>query len=215
MTVPEPLRSPGRPRGGDSDCRDRLLDAAMSAFAGSGYEGASLRAIALAAGFDVSMVAHYFGSKAELWLAVVDEAAGRMRAAHAEIAAELYAPGVSAAQRLRQGVEFLFDQIASDPRLASLVLREASGEGGEGERAACVEERLMRPNLAFYRPLWEEAMREGVFGESDPVVAHAAMIGAIALLVSSRASISRLVGGEMDLARLREEFCRGVFGRAR
>ena len=212
MTVPEPLRSPGRPRGGDSDCRDRLLDAAMSAFAGSGYEGASLRAIALAAGFDVSMVAHYFGSKAELWLAVVDEAAGRMRAAHAEIAAELYAPGVSAAQRLRQGVEFLFDQIASDPRLASLVLREASGEG---ERAACVEARLIRPNLAFYRPLWEEAMREGVFGESDPVVAHAAMIGAIALLVSSRASIARLVGGEMDLARLREEFCRGVFGRGR
>jgi len=210
MTVPEPLRSPGRPRGGDSDCRDRLLAAAMSAFAGSGYEGASLRAIALAAGFDVSMVAHYFGSKAELWLAVVDEAAGRMRAAHAEIAAELYAPGVSAAQRLRLGVEFLFDQIASDPRLASLVLREATGEG---ERAACVEERLIRPNLAFYRPLWEEAMREGVFGASDPVVAHAAMIGAIALLVSSRASIARLVGGEMDLARLREEFCQGVFGR--
>lgn len=212
MTVPEPLRSPGRPRGGDSDCRDRLLDAAMSAFAGSGYEGASLHAIALAAGFDVSMVAHYFGSKAELWLAVVDEAAGRMRAAHAEIAAELYAPGVSAAQRLRLGVEFLFDQIASDPRLASLVLREASGEG---ERAACVEERLIRPNLAFYRPLWDEAMREGVFGESDPVVAHAAMIGAIALLVSSRASIARLVGREMDLARLRDEFCQGVFGRGR
>ena len=210
MSVPEPLRSPGRPRGGDSDCRDRLLAAAMSDFAGSGYEGASLRAIALAAGFDVSMVAHHFGSKAELWLAVVDEAAGRMRAAHAEIAAELYAPGVSAAQRLRLGVEFLFDQIASDPRLASLVLREATGEG---ERAACVEERLIRPNLAFYRPLWEEAMREGVFGESDPVVAHAAMIGAIALLVSSRASIARLVGGEMDLARLREEFCQGVFGR--
>jgi len=210
MPVPEPLRSPGRPRGGDSDCRDRLLDAAMSAFAGSGYEGASLRAIALAAGFDVSMVAHYFGSKAELWRAVVDEAAGRMRAAHAEIAAELYAPGVSAAQRLRLGVEFLFDQIASDPRLASLVLREATGEG---ERAACVEERLIRPNLAFYRPLWEEAMREGVFGESDPVVAHAAMIGAIALLVSSRASIARLVGREMDLARLRKEFCQGVFGR--
>ena len=212
MTIPEPLRSPGRPRGGDSDCRDRLLAAAMSAFAGSGYEGASLRAIALAAGFDVSMVAHYFGSKAELWLAVVDEAAGRMRAAHAEIAAKLYAPGVSAAQRLRLGVEFLFDQIASDPRLASLVLREASGEG---ERAACVEARLVRAALAFYRPLWEEAMREGVFGESDPVVAHAAMIGAIALLVSSRASIARLVGGEMDLARLREEFCQGVFGRER
>jgi uncharacterized membrane protein len=58
-------------------------------------------------------------------------------------------------------------------------------------------------------------MREGVFGESDPVVAHAAMIGAIALLVSSRASIARLVGREMDLARLRDEFCQGVFGRGR
>ena len=42
----------------------------MEAFARNGYDGASLRAIALAADCDVSMVAHYFGSKAELWRAM-------------------------------------------------------------------------------------------------------------------------------------------------
>ncbi len=75
MPANDASRSPGRPRGGDSACRGRLLEAAMEAFARSGYDGASLRAIALAADCDVSMVAHYFGSKAELWRAMVDELA--------------------------------------------------------------------------------------------------------------------------------------------
>ncbi len=210
MSVPEFLRNPGRPRGNESDCRARLLAAAMAAFSAGGYEGASLRAIALAAGCDVSMVAHYFGSKAELWLTIIDEAAKQMQASHEGLADRLYDTAAPIEQRVRRGIEFLFDNIAANPGLASLVLREA---GCEGERADCVETRLIRPNLAFYRPLWEEAMRAGIFGQADVVVAHAALIGAISMLVSSRHSISRLAGEEMDVGRLREAFCRGVIGR--
>ncbi len=126
------------------------------------------------------------------------------------VADRLYDPAAPIEQRVRRGIEFLFDNIAANPGLASLVLREA---GCEGERADCVETRLIRPNLAFYRPLWEEAMRAGIFGQADVVVAHAALIGAISMLVSSRHSISRLAGEEMDVGRLREAFCRGVIGR--
>lgn len=53
MPAKDAFRSPGRPRGGDSACRGRLLEAAMEAFGRSGYDGASLRAIALAADCDV------------------------------------------------------------------------------------------------------------------------------------------------------------------
>ncbi len=51
--------------------REVLLSAAMSAFAKQGYDGASLRKIAAEAGVDMALVARLFGSKAELWQAVV------------------------------------------------------------------------------------------------------------------------------------------------
>jgi AcrR family transcriptional regulator len=56
----------------DLDNRSRLLQAATDAFADVGYEGASLRAIADNAGVSFQLIAYYFGSKEELWLATVD-----------------------------------------------------------------------------------------------------------------------------------------------
>jgi AcrR family transcriptional regulator len=56
----------------DLDNRSRLLKAATDAFAEYGYEGASLRAIAETAGVSFQLIAYYFGSKEELWLATVD-----------------------------------------------------------------------------------------------------------------------------------------------
>jgi AcrR family transcriptional regulator len=58
-------------RGGDSRSREAILDAARRLFAERGYDGASLRAIAAEAGVDVALVAHFFGSKAQLLTASV------------------------------------------------------------------------------------------------------------------------------------------------
>lgn len=142
MPANDASRSPGRPRGGDSACRGRLLEAAMEAFARSGYDGASLRAIALAADCDVSMVAHYFGSKAELWRAMVDELAQRHQADRAEIARSLAESGVALEARVRRGAGLLFDRIARQAPLARLLMREAAETG---ERATYVLTQLMQP----------------------------------------------------------------------
>jgi AcrR family transcriptional regulator len=56
----------------DLDNRSRLLHAAGDVFAEFGYEGASLRAIADNAGVSFQLIAYYFGSKEELWVATVD-----------------------------------------------------------------------------------------------------------------------------------------------
>ena len=56
----------------DADNRSRLLHAASDVFAEFGFEGASLRAIADAAGVSFQLIAYYFGSKEELWVATVD-----------------------------------------------------------------------------------------------------------------------------------------------
>jgi len=63
-------RTPGAAT--DLDNRGRLLSAATDAFAEYGYEGTSLRVIADNAGVSFQLIAYYFGSKEELWLATVD-----------------------------------------------------------------------------------------------------------------------------------------------
>jgi AcrR family transcriptional regulator len=49
-----------------------VLDAAREAFAEKGFDGATIRGIATAAGVDPALVHHYFGTKDALFLAAVE-----------------------------------------------------------------------------------------------------------------------------------------------
>lgn len=59
-----------RPAG--SGTREAILGAASRAFAEHGYPRTTLRAIAREAGVDSRLVTHYFGSKQDLFIAVVE-----------------------------------------------------------------------------------------------------------------------------------------------
>ena len=59
-------RRPGR-----QDTRGGIVAAAREVFAERGYDGASIRQIAANAGVDPALVHHYFGTKEQLFLAVV------------------------------------------------------------------------------------------------------------------------------------------------
>ncbi|WP_026414188.1 TetR family transcriptional regulator [Actinomadura oligospora] len=63
-------RAPGRPTG-RTDTREQILAAARDMFAEKGFDGASLRAIARAAGVDPALVHHYFGSKEGVFVAAM------------------------------------------------------------------------------------------------------------------------------------------------
>src|SRR5205823_11565892 len=58
-------------RPGGQDTRGALLNAAREVFSESGYEGATVRAIAARAGVDAAMVNHWFGGKEALFAQVV------------------------------------------------------------------------------------------------------------------------------------------------
>jgi TetR/AcrR family transcriptional regulator len=68
-------RGPGRPGKDRPHGALLLLKAGQSAFARHGFEGASLRGIAAAAGVDPALAAHHFGSKEALWEAVIERLA--------------------------------------------------------------------------------------------------------------------------------------------
>jgi AcrR family transcriptional regulator len=74
--VPAEMKPSGRrgPYGKSALTRRSILDAAATALQAHGYRGASLRKIGELAGIDQSSIMHYFASKEELMLAVLEDA---------------------------------------------------------------------------------------------------------------------------------------------
>lgn len=200
-------RGPGRPRG-DSDLPERLLLAAEAAFVTASYEAASLRAIARAAECDVSMVAHYFGSKAQLWQAVIDSLAERRHAVLEDMQRRVNKL-TGARARLQCALECMFDHIAADMSVTRMLLREAADASS---RAGYIEERLTGPVVAAYRPLWEAAMRDGVIAQADVMVVHTSAVGAISAVVALRATIAHFNHQKRSLPELRQEVCGWLLG---
>jgi AcrR family transcriptional regulator len=64
-------RGRGR-RPGGPDTRGQILGAARRSFAGTGFSGTTIRAVASEAGVDPALVHHYFGSKDDLFLAALE-----------------------------------------------------------------------------------------------------------------------------------------------
>jgi len=81
--------------------RRRVLDAARREFADRGFDGVSLELIAAAAGFSKGAVYSNFATKADLFLALMDESvSARIEAALEVVATSGPAPGPSTARRL-------------------------------------------------------------------------------------------------------------------
>ncbi|MFD0362223.1 TetR family transcriptional regulator [Nocardia sp. GCM10030253] len=59
-------------RPGQSGARETILAAARTRFAEAGFDKTSIRAVAADAGVDPALVHHYFGTKQQLFAAVVD-----------------------------------------------------------------------------------------------------------------------------------------------
>ncbi len=66
------MSTPRGRRPGGPDTRAAILTAARASFAGSGFAGTTIRAVATSAGVDPALVHHYFGSKDQLFLAALE-----------------------------------------------------------------------------------------------------------------------------------------------
>jgi AcrR family transcriptional regulator len=95
----------------DTDARDRLLTAATAICAERGFKNASVRMICERAGANLAMVNYYFGSKDELYLAVI------RRASELGFVEQLIPPsdsGLSPRQRLHYMVRQLLASLLLD-----------------------------------------------------------------------------------------------------
>jgi AcrR family transcriptional regulator len=90
-----------RPRRKPAESREQILRAATREFVTHGFAGARVNRIVKKAGSNPRMIYHYFGSKSQLYIAVLEEALGGLRHRELQIDVEHLDP--------REGLLQLFD----------------------------------------------------------------------------------------------------------
>jgi TetR/AcrR family transcriptional regulator len=114
----EPIRDAER-------TRRALLDAAEIEFAAKGLAGARVDVIAEEAAANKRMLYYYFGSKDDLYVAVLERAYGAMR----EREKALKLTDLDPLEAIKRLVEFKFDYYEENPRIIPLLAAENMNEG--------------------------------------------------------------------------------------
>ena len=137
--APAAPRGRGRPRAGQEIDLDVLLQAALEAFAETGYDGTSVRQLSRRLGVSHALLTARFGSKEGLWFAAMEHALVQTEQTWREVADS---PVVDELQALRQGVirQVIFS--AAHPQ----VLRIMNHEGAiDSPRVRFVMDRFVNP----------------------------------------------------------------------
>lgn len=198
-------RRRGRPAKDAPRSETGLLQAAARAFAEQGFEGATLRGIAAAAGVDPALISYRYGGKAALWQAVIEDFAE-------EVFAALRCAGAASGpqDRLTALVDALCRLSCRRPDIARLMVRETTCPD-QGERPALIRDLLTRPLHDALLPLVAEAEALRPPEErADPEVRLFAMLGALCMVLSTRPAIAAFTDIAKDEARLREELLRSL-----
>jgi TetR/AcrR family transcriptional regulator len=180
-------RSRGRPTCETMVDVDVLLQNARRAFAKQGFKATSVREIARDSGVDPALLAHHFGSKDKLWVAVVEQAAAQA-GPMIEATRHLRALPLTPRQRIEQAMMILIDQVFALPDIGMFFSTAATEQGA---RLDVLVERLVRPYRDVLVPLLVEAIDSGGLTRNDPDVMFAMLTNAVSKTVSYSHVLSR------------------------
>ena len=159
-------------RRSETDTRETVLQAAMNTFASHGFSGASIRDIAAAAGVTKPTVYYHFGSKADLYQALVDLAFDRMHALMSD-AAESEGPARRRLERLLASV-FAFTRAERDLVRIAFVTPYAAAEELP-DNIACTSKHVR--NVELLHTIMEQGQRSGELAPYSPRVLVSAVYG--------------------------------------
>ncbi|MEV0846546.1 TetR family transcriptional regulator [Streptomyces sp. NPDC049954] len=124
-----PVKHAGGRRPGETRTRTAILDAARSCFAESGFEGTSMRRVAETAGVDQALVHHFYGSKRNLFIQVLELPEKLAAALSAATRGEAEGLG----ERIVRAHLSVWDDVSARPALMAMV-RSAATQGDAGAR---------------------------------------------------------------------------------
>lgn len=146
-----PIKTPSSP-----DLRAMIAAVAEALFAERGFDGTCIRAIAQQAGATTGVIYHYYGSKEELYLTLMETAVSSQTIQIEEIAAS----GDNPQEKVRKVVRVLLDSHRAHPQHVQLIHRAVD----EFHPAAlALAERWFSRLSRALQAIAEEGMEERVF----------------------------------------------------
>nr|WP_249176773.1 TetR/AcrR family transcriptional regulator [Burkholderia cenocepacia] len=159
---------------------DVILRAARRTFAKRGYDATSVREVARELGIDAALIAHHFGTKETLWLAVVEQIVELAEPMFDALRA-LRASSLPHRDRVRRALELCVDHEFAEPDIGMFFSTAATEEGGRLDR---LQERIVRPYHDAMFPLLADAVEAGAIRPVEPNVLFFMIASAIGTTVS-------------------------------
>jgi AcrR family transcriptional regulator len=199
---PSAVRSSARPsraqgRRAPERTREQILQAAIREFADKGLGGARVDAIATRAGANKRMLYHYFGSKADLFLAVLERIYDDIR--HAET--ELHLEELDPVEAMRRLVEFSFGYFIANPHFIPLLNSENLHQARHIKRSKRIRE-MHSPLVAMISRMLERGQSAGRFRHDvDPVQLYVSIAALGYFYFANMHTLSTIFGRDLATPR--------------
>lgn len=199
-----PAESPVPPRqprkNNPEKTRQDILLAAVSEFAEQGLSGARVDAIAERTSTSKRMIYYYFGSKEQLYLAVLEKLYGDIRSTEAALHLDEIAPEAA----FRRLIEFTYDHHQQNVDFIRLVSIENIHKGEYISRSGAI--RSMNLSIVkFIASILERGVHEGVFRAGlDPLDIHLLISSYCFFRVSNRYTFSTIHQIDLDDPEVRQ-----------
>ena len=182
----EGRRSEKAPKRDATVTRQRILDAARSEFSQHGYSGGRIDRIARNACANVQMIYRYFGSKDDLYLAVLEDTYSRIRALERQLDLAAYPP----VEGMRRLVEFTFDYLVENTDFVPII-RNENVIGGQFAKRSKVVPNTTPPLVAAIEDLLKRGRAAGAFKvEVDPMQLYVTVLALCFTHLSNRHTLS-------------------------
>lgn len=184
--------------------RRRILLAAAEEFAAGGLFGARVDQIARRAETNERMLYYYFGSKEQLFTAVLEHAFSALSDAEKTLDLD----GIAPVEAVTQLAHFIWDYYRDHPELLRLVNNENLHEARYVKRSTRVRE-LVSPLVATLTKILERGQQAGLFRNNvDPLRFYVTLSGLGYYIVSNRFTLEATFGLDFSLANERDEIVR-------
>jgi AcrR family transcriptional regulator len=184
--APERVRDAARTRG-------EILDVATSAFAAHGYHGARVDEIAALTRTTKRMIYYYFGGKKQLYIAVLERAYARIRAAERRVDVDDLDPLTA----LRRVAEVTFDHHEAHPEFIRLVSIENIHNAEHVKELVTLVD-LSGPIISLLDNILQRGRFEGVFRpDVDAIDVHIAISSFCFFRMANRHTFGAIFGRDM------------------
>ncbi|MEJ8795748.1 TetR/AcrR family transcriptional regulator [Trinickia caryophylli] len=181
--------------------RRRILLAAAEEFATGGLFGARVDQIARRAETNERMLYYYFGSKEQLFTAVLEHAFGALTAA--EKALDL--SGIAPVEAITRLAHFVWDYYRDHPDLLRLINNENLHEARYLQKSTNIRE-MISPMVATLSAILERGQRAGLFRANiDPLRFYVTLSGLGYYIVSNRCTLQATLGRDFSAPAERSE----------